>query len=157
MSRFRTEVLLIHPVETVLTPGAPLKVGLGVPVTVRAEGDVPPTLVTVVVIAPVPPIVSVQATAAVAPAAAVAKAAERNGLRCPGGADGGTISSGARSLVWAMAGPVIDEASATSWAWRLPGIDGHPDARSVWRRRSPATACWQFTHVMRCRSHSRVR
>ncbi len=81
MSRFRTEVLLIHTVETVLTPGAPLEEGLGAPDNGRADGEVPPTFVTVVVIAPVPPIVSVQATAAVAPAAAVAKAADRSGLR----------------------------------------------------------------------------
>ncbi|MFC7487664.1 hypothetical protein ACOCJ7_16015 [Knoellia sp. CPCC 206453] len=93
-----------------------LEEGLGVLPTGRTDGDVPPTVVTVVVIAPVPAMVSVHATAAVAPAAAVARAADRSGLRCPGGAEGGTISSGARSLVWAMAGPVIDEASATSWA-----------------------------------------
>lgn len=115
MSRFRTEVLLVHPVETLRTL-IPLKDGAGLPTLGRTEGDAPPSDVMVVVTAPVPAIVSVQATAAVAPAAAVAMAADRRGLRWAGGADGATISSGARSLVWAMAGPVIDEASATSWA-----------------------------------------
>lgn len=149
-------MLLVQPVETALTR-VPAAGGLGAPTAGRIVGAEPPTDVTEDVSVPVPVTVSDQATAAVAPAAAVASAADRSGLRWAGGADGGTISSGARSLVWAMAGPVIDEASATSCAWRLPGIDGHPDAMSDWRRRSPATACWQPTHVMRCRSHSRVR
>lgn len=108
-------MLLVHPVETLRTL-SPLEAGLGVPMLGRTVGDGPPTDVTVVVTAPVPAMVSVQATAAVAPAAAVAMAADRSGLRCAGGADGATISSGARSPVGAMAGPVIDEASATSWA-----------------------------------------
>lgn len=108
-------MLLVHPVETLRTL-IPVGEGVGVPTVGRTAGDVPPTVVTVVVTTPVPAIVRVHATAAVAPAAAVAIAADRSGLRCAGGADGGTISSGARSLVWAMAGPVIDEASATSWA-----------------------------------------
>lgn len=108
-------MLLVHPVETLRTR-VPVDGVVGLPTLGRTDGEAPPTDVTVVVMAPGPAMVSVQATAAVAPAAAVAMAADRSGLRCAGGADGATISSGARSLVWAMAGPVIDEASATSWA-----------------------------------------
>lgn len=73
-------MLLIHTVETVRDPRPLLNEGLG-PTAGRAEGEVPPTFVTVVVTAPVPPMVSVQATAAVALAAAVASAADRSGLR----------------------------------------------------------------------------
>lgn len=80
MTRFRTEVLLVHPVETLRTL-IPVAEGLGLPTLGRTVGDAPPTEVTVVVTTPVPAIVSVQATAAVAPAAAVAMAADRNGLR----------------------------------------------------------------------------